>query len=369
MKQIAQMNVSDKHPGIYYHQEPTNIQKGSALMFGPQITQMDAEGEPIFSTDEIKHVPFPFERCIFSFEIQFPDTYPGIPPIYKFLNSAYHGSESFRFHPNLYEQNIGATSGKVCVGMLGTWGANEWKPTLTIEDTLNAVKNLLGMNPIHAEPSLQEMPVTDPRLISYNYSVFYHSVRLTASIFQSVLDKAVKPQLEPFIPVFKRRMLSDLTFLLKKVTAVTDDLLKEKKNPFVTTPDIHHRTSQSLDFFDLRQLVSIVLTRASASKNIQKASKERNISNNTPVIKSGTTANREASALLASGKATALISSAPEGAVSGNRAAREEAEAVAAGVAASMGAANNGEGNNGSVYAYSENGNQVEEEDVNTEGL
>ncbi|KAH0629524.1 hypothetical protein JD844_011637 [Phrynosoma platyrhinos] len=58
----------------------------------------------------------PYEDGLFLFDIQLPNIYPAVPPLFRYLSQC-----SGRLNPNLYD------NGKVCVSLLGTWiGKWEW---------------------------------------------------------------------------------------------------------------------------------------------------------------------------------------------------------------------------------------------------
>ena len=52
----------------------------------------------------------PYEDGLFLFDIQLPNIYPAVPPLFSYLSQV-----SGRLNPNLYD------NGKVCVSLLGTW--------------------------------------------------------------------------------------------------------------------------------------------------------------------------------------------------------------------------------------------------------
>jgi ubiquitin-protein ligase len=64
---------------------------------------------------------------MFIFKFNFPEDYPLSPPKIEF-----YPQQSFcRLHPNYYE------SGKVCLSVIGTWGNNDWCPTMSILSIIN----------------------------------------------------------------------------------------------------------------------------------------------------------------------------------------------------------------------------------------
>uniref|UniRef100_A0A1J3HK00 E2 ubiquitin-conjugating enzyme n=1 Tax=Noccaea caerulescens TaxID=107243 RepID=A0A1J3HK00_NOCCA len=66
----------------------------------------------------------PYHDGLFFFDIQFPDTYPSVPP------KVYYHSGGLRINPNLYN------CGKVCLSLLGTWSGNAREKWLPKESTM-----------------------------------------------------------------------------------------------------------------------------------------------------------------------------------------------------------------------------------------
>jgi ubiquitin-protein ligase len=106
----------------------------------------------------------PYEGGFFRFHIVIPDTYPLSPPIFKC-------NIPIRLHPNLYAH------GKVCLSILGTWGAFEWSPMLTLEKVLLTIQGLLDSNPLANEPSFERVKVEDKKAESYAVLARYHTLK------------------------------------------------------------------------------------------------------------------------------------------------------------------------------------------------
>ncbi|CAH8301740.1 unnamed protein product [Eruca vesicaria subsp. sativa] len=66
----------------------------------------------------------PYHDGLFFFDIQFPDTYPSVPP------KVHYHSGGLRINPNLYN------CGKVCLSLLGTWTGNKREKWLPQESTM-----------------------------------------------------------------------------------------------------------------------------------------------------------------------------------------------------------------------------------------
>ena len=61
----------------------------------------------------------PYMGGIYEFDIEFPPSYPSVPPLVTFKTTA---GGRVRFNPNLY------ACGKVCLSLLGTWSGEKWIP-------------------------------------------------------------------------------------------------------------------------------------------------------------------------------------------------------------------------------------------------
>ncbi|KAG7595047.1 Ubiquitin-conjugating enzyme/RWD-like [Arabidopsis thaliana x Arabidopsis arenosa] len=66
----------------------------------------------------------PYHDGLFFFDIQFPDTYPSVPP------KVHYHSGGLRINPNLYN------CGKVCLSLLGTWAGSAREKWLPKESTM-----------------------------------------------------------------------------------------------------------------------------------------------------------------------------------------------------------------------------------------
>ena len=75
----------------------------------------------------------PYMGGIYEFDIEFPPTYPSVPPLVTFKTTA---GGRVRFNPNLYE------SGKVCLSLLGTWSGEKWIPNTSTLLQVNINFNL-----------------------------------------------------------------------------------------------------------------------------------------------------------------------------------------------------------------------------------
>ena len=123
--------------GIYYWNDDANIQKGRAMIIGPEGT--------------------PYAFCPLIFSLEFPPDYPFVSPRVQIMTSDGHT----RFHPNLY------VGGKVCLSILGTWQGPAWASTMSISTVLKSIQSLLEANPIVNEPGWEKYKLTEPKAAAY----------------------------------------------------------------------------------------------------------------------------------------------------------------------------------------------------------
>ena len=81
---------------IFYQANEDNIEKGYAMIIGPQDT--------------------PYENGFYFFEFMFPNNYPFSPPKVFFRTT----DNKTRFNPNFY------VNGYVCLSLLNTWPGEQW---------------------------------------------------------------------------------------------------------------------------------------------------------------------------------------------------------------------------------------------------
>jgi ubiquitin-protein ligase len=139
----------------------------------------------------------PFEGCFLYFSIK-PENYPNSPPIVKFLTPF---SNHCRMHPNLYSE------GKVCLSILGTWGAMEWSPLLTFEKILLTIQGLLDNHPLAHEPSFNTIKETDKKSRDYQIQSRWlalnsvlHMIKRTdlPESFQEIIKQYYETHLEQY---------------------------------------------------------------------------------------------------------------------------------------------------------------------------
>nr|XP_061779077.1 (E3-independent) E2 ubiquitin-conjugating enzyme UBE2O-like isoform X1 [Nerophis lumbriciformis] len=99
----------------------------------------------------------PYEDGLFLFDIQLPNIYPAVPPLFRYLSQC-----SGRLNPNLYD------NGKVCVSLLGTWigkGNERWTSKSSLLQVLISIQGLILVN----EPYYNEAGFDSDRGLQEGY--------------------------------------------------------------------------------------------------------------------------------------------------------------------------------------------------------
>ncbi|KAL1006048.1 hypothetical protein UPYG_G00067210 [Umbra pygmaea] len=99
----------------------------------------------------------PYEDGLFFFDIQLPNIYPSVPPLFRYLSLC-----SGRLNPNLYD------NGKVCVSLLGTWlgkGTEKWTSKSSLLQVLISIQGLILVN----EPYYNEAGFDSDRGLQEGY--------------------------------------------------------------------------------------------------------------------------------------------------------------------------------------------------------
>ena len=183
MHDIVDFN-ENKPDGIFLHIDKKNIRKQYSLIIGP-------EGTPYFGG-------------FFFFEIIYPDDYPKVSPLIKFLTI----NNNVRFNPNLYK------CGKVCLSILGTWQGPSWSPVMNIRLVLDSIRSLLGEYPIQNEPGFENVKPDDISSMEYNQYLLYHTYRLAIiDVLNnkfSTYSELFKNEIESEFKKNKQKLLEDL---------------------------------------------------------------------------------------------------------------------------------------------------------------
>jgi ubiquitin-protein ligase len=279
---IAATKLGDEPASnLYYSSDDANITKGYALVIAPRYSDM--------SKEELKTAKYPYEECLFFFSIDLsaapPNHYPNAPPHFKHETPAI---KNYRLHPNLYETSGGPQySGKVCLGILGTWGNNDWNSSMSISDVLQGIMGILEANPGTYEPGCGSFTDKNAQGVLYNRHVLYESIDVTCKVYEKVINalpstlnsnslefsannikKAqVPPFLEPFLEPLAKRAYSALSFLINKV----DEFIATNGST-LTLADVMHHQRRVADFAALKKCLEAVKAKIPASlrKNVFK---------------------------------------------------------------------------------------------------
>ncbi|XP_070835737.1 (E3-independent) E2 ubiquitin-conjugating enzyme UBE2O isoform X3 [Chaetodon trifascialis] len=132
----------------------------------------------------------PYEDGLFLFDIQLPNIYPAVPPLFRYLSQC-----SGRLNPNLYD------NGKVCVSLLGTWigkGTERWTSKSSLLQVLISIQGLILVN----EPYYNEAGFDSDRGLQEGYenSRCYNEMALIKMV-QSMTQLLLNP-----VEVFKQEI-------------------------------------------------------------------------------------------------------------------------------------------------------------------
>ncbi|XP_062853913.1 (E3-independent) E2 ubiquitin-conjugating enzyme isoform X2 [Trichomycterus rosablanca] len=124
----------------------------------------------------------PYEDGLFLFDIQLPNIYPAVPPLFRYLSQC-----SGRLNPNLYD------NGKVCVSLLGTWigkGTERWTSKSSLLQVLISIQGLILVN----EPYYNEAGFDSDRGLQEGYenSRCYNEMALIKMV-QSMTQMLAQP--------------------------------------------------------------------------------------------------------------------------------------------------------------------------------
>lgn len=260
----SKLGASDDS-NLYYSIKEEDMTKGHALVIAPRYSGVTGV--------ELKAAKYPYEECLFFFDVDLggvpPNNYPNAPPHLKHQTPAIY--RNYRLHPNLYEHHSSSTpqySGKVCLGILGTWGNNDWNSTMSISEVLQGIMGILEANPGTYEPGCITLTDKRPNGILYNTHTMYESIETTCKAYEKVfkavtLDgnsvpkfenanvarEGIPPFMKPFLDILAKRGFSALTFLSGKI----DNFISANggKSKFHLIRDMHH-AEKIADFASLK---------------------------------------------------------------------------------------------------------------------
>lgn len=130
---------------IFYHANEDNIEKGYAMIIGPQDT--------------------PYENGFYFFEFIFPNNYPFSPPKVYFRTS----DNKTRFNPNFY------VNGYVCLSLLNTWPGEQWSSCQSIRSILLNLMIIMNDKPLLNEPGIS---IQHKDFYNYNKIIQYRNYEI-----------------------------------------------------------------------------------------------------------------------------------------------------------------------------------------------
>ncbi len=254
---------------MYYTPSEDNILKGNAMVIGPRYNTS--------SKEEKARAKYPYEECLFFFDVDLggdpPNDYPNGPPKLKHQTPGI--ARNYRLHPNLYEHSTAVYGGKVCLGILGTWGANDWKSTMSIGDVLQGIMGILEANPGTYEPGCGDFTDKRSQGILYNQHTLYQSIFITCKAYEKVFKsltlgannaptfknanltrETVPPFMRPFLSDLAKRGFSAINFLIGKIEEFI--AANDGKSIFKLDMDMHHQAA-TYDFNALKTCLEEVL--------------------------------------------------------------------------------------------------------------
>jgi ubiquitin-protein ligase len=175
--------------GIYYVIDEDRVNKGFALLEGPENT--------------------PYEGCFLLFSFLFPDDYPFSPPRVLFLTT----DGKTRFHPNLY------IDGKVCLSILGTYSGPSWSGTQSLSTILLSLQGLLDTNPLAHEPAFERGTLHDYRHKQYADAVEHNMIRLMLQSIQRFEEDPERHEWSPFQDIIQTKLPQIKEKLRQKILA------------------------------------------------------------------------------------------------------------------------------------------------------
>lgn len=272
---LSASRETQKNPlgNYFYISKEDNIMNGYAMFIGQRFEY--GAGVPNISKkpEEVKRerraAKYPYEECVFFFEIILPDKegqqYPLVPP------HVYHktaGIINYRLHPNLYGYGNfteGGINEKTCLGILNTFGTPEWKGEMTIWSVLGAMQALFMENPGLSEPAWSHLTDRNPDGILYNQHVMYESIDITSRVYDMVVkslnasstekninfnktkvaSEHIPEYVKPFLEYLGKRAYSALTFLIGKLELFIE---ANDKNTVLQLPSYrHHHAAKVAD--------------------------------------------------------------------------------------------------------------------------
>lgn len=180
--------------GIYYEHDPEHMLKGYAMIIGPKDTV--------------------YEGGYYLFSLEFPPTYPEMPP-----KATYWTNDGItRFNPNLYK------NGKVCISLLNTWKGEQWTSCQTLRSVLLNLCMLLVDNPLLNEPGVSK---SHPDVSAYREIIRYRNI-----------DWAIIKQVHSLIgdggsPVFSKELEEHFGLVIRQLFVSSYDSIRSMIGKYV----------------------------------------------------------------------------------------------------------------------------------------
>jgi ubiquitin-protein ligase len=168
----------------------------------------------------------PYYGGVFEFHMLIPSDFPNSPPKVIFMTTV---GGSVRFNPNLYNE------GKVCLSVLGTWGANTWTPESSIWEVLFSILTaILGVDcPIKNEPLYNELKSNSP--VCKYYTMYYRIQTLKSAIFSHLTgESGLSPEFKEWV---KNYILSQWPAIREQLSVHVGDTIPEQHASYLQITD------------------------------------------------------------------------------------------------------------------------------------
>ena len=265
---LSKPEAGQKYGSANLYYSPINLEEANAMIIGAHIGGT--------SKESIKNASYPFEECILLFHFKMPNDYPAVPPKVLHMTPGILGTPGrYRIHPNLYEIYRGNSgySRKTCLGILGTWGANEWVSTMGPAEVLQGISGILEKDPGTYEPGYDKLlsgKTIEGKM--YNLHTFAECLEITCAIYKAVVKAipvdatsnsisdtninraSIPSELAPFVEPLALRAYSALGFLIGKL----DEFIRLNNKSILYLDDTTHKAHRYVDFGELKQCLEDV---------------------------------------------------------------------------------------------------------------
>jgi ubiquitin-protein ligase len=170
--------------GIYIHVDEANIHNIRVL-----IVPKDKRDGDLIS---------PYTAGFFMFHFTFTIDYPMSPPDIVF----YPQQKYCRLHPNYYQ------TGKVCLSVINTWGANDWSPATSVLNLVNILEARFTERSLCFEPGLEMALLKQIQV--YNMAVEYAKYKCILEAFDHLV-------FEPFKAIIREEFKQNKAYLMHRL--------------------------------------------------------------------------------------------------------------------------------------------------------